>query len=103
MAGTDDSRSAGATRSDDELLALAKEHVGSQFGLSAQQAARLRGATKAEIEADAKAMRNELGLESLDEGDEHGERSDRDRDAAGRFAKPSTMNRLIRRASGRPA
>ena len=67
----DASQSAGtATRSDDEVLSLAKEHVGAHFGLSAAQSARLRGSTRAEIEADAKQMRRELGLEPLDDSDE---------------------------------
>ena len=58
MAQADDSRLAGGDRlgSDDELLALAKAHVGAAFGLNAAQAARLRGATKAEIESDARQM-----------------------------------------------
>ena len=81
----------------DELLGLAREHVGSAFGLSPEQSARLRGATKSEIEADAKAMRAELGLDPIEDGQQ------RERDESGRFAssESTAMNRLIREASGR--
>ena len=88
---------AGATRSDAELLAVAKEHIGAAFGLTPQQTTRLRGETRVEIEADAEAMREELGLEPLDDGQK------RDRDQSGRYAKDesTSMNQLIRKASGR--
>jgi hypothetical protein len=97
----DASGAAGATRHDDELLGIAREHIGSAYGLSAAQSSRLRGATRAEIETDAKQMRAELGLEPLDEHDGHGDRS---RDAGGRFAKSgggSEINQAIRQAAGR--
>jgi hypothetical protein len=84
----------------DELLGLAREHVGTAFGLTSEQSARLRGATKAEIEADAKAMRAELGLDPIDGGKQ------RERDEQGRFASNAssgTINSLIRRAAGRSA
>lgn len=85
--------------SDDELTALAREHIGLSFGLSAQQSARLRGSTRAEVESDAKQMRDELGLEPLDEH----ERADRHvRDQQGRFAPgDASMNARIRAAAGR--
>jgi hypothetical protein len=78
---------------DDELVAIAKTAIGAEFGLSAQQAARLRGVSAAELRDDAKAMRGELGL---DDGDgEHGQQ----RDERGRFT--GDMNQRIRQASGR--
>ena len=81
----------------DELLGLAREHVGTAFGLTSEQSARLRGGTKAEIEADAKAMRAELGLDPLDEGQQ------RERDEQVRFAssESAAMNKLIRQAAGK--
>ena len=95
MADADSRRSAGtAARSDDEVLALAREHVGAHFELSAAQSARLRGSTKSELEADAAAMRVELGLEPLDDGDE------RERDEQGRY-RGQSMNDVIRQAAGR--
>ena len=90
---------AGATRHDDELISVAREHIGAAFGLSAAQAARLRGTTRGEIESDAKAMCDELGLEPV------GEHDDRQRDQSGRFASGAPaegdMNTIIRAASGR--
>jgi hypothetical protein len=80
---------------DDELISLAKEHIGAAFGLSEAQSVRLRGSTRAEIEGDAKQMRDELGLEPL------GGHDDRGRDQQGRFASGTTMNERIRAASGR--
>ena len=101
MAEADQPSAGTATRSDEEVLALAKEHVGAHFGLSAAQSARLRGSTKSELEADARQMRSELGLEPLDDGD------GRVRDEHGRFVAGggggSMMNELIRRAAGRTA
>jgi hypothetical protein len=89
----DDSRS-GATRTDDELYAIARASIGATFGLSEAQSRRLHGATAAEIRADAKAMARELGLEV--------DNDDRGRDERGRFAESgSSMNALIRQASGR--
>jgi hypothetical protein len=92
MAGAEQPSAGTAARSDDEVLALAKEHVGAHFGLSAAQSARLRGATRAEIKADAKAMRAELGLEPLDD--------ERERDEQGRY-RGQSMNDVIRQAAGR--
>jgi hypothetical protein len=91
MAGAEQPSAGTAARSDDGVLALARERVGAHFGLSAAQSARLRGSTKAEIEADAKAMRGELGLPPLDE---------RERDEGGRYAS-GDMNARIRAAAGR--
>jgi hypothetical protein len=87
---------------DDELFAIARESIGARFELSPAQSARLRGTTRKELEAEARAMRRELQLPDLDEGAEHDERR---RDERGRFAsgEPSgaSMNVLIRRAAGR--
>jgi hypothetical protein len=78
---------------DDELLAVAKAAIGSEYELTPEQSRRLRGDTASELRADAKAMRGELGLPPLDKND---------RDERGRFAG-SSMNEIIRRASGRVA
>jgi hypothetical protein len=86
-----------------ELLGLAREHVGTTFGLTPEQSARLRGGTKAEIEADAKTMCRELGIKVDDDGHEQ----QRERDESGRFraksgeAESAAMNKLIRQAAGR--
>jgi hypothetical protein len=79
---------------DDELVSIAKPSIGAEYGLSEAQAKRLRGDSADEVRRDARAMRKELGLEPIDE-------QQRDRDQSGRYAKPSSMNRLIRQASGR--
>jgi hypothetical protein len=92
MTAADDSRSARAAGHDDELVGIAREAIGSRFGLTPAQSARLRGATRVEIEGDAKAMRSELGLTPLDE---------RTRDEGGRYARGDDMNSIIRAASGR--
>jgi hypothetical protein len=75
---------------DPELIDLAKRQVGQEYELSAEQSKRLRGATAAELRADAKAMRAELGRPVPD---------DRERDERGRFT--GSMNEIIRAASGR--
>jgi hypothetical protein len=83
---------------DDELVSIAKTAIGQEFGLSAAQAARLRGDNARALRHDAQEMRRELGLDPLD---------DRDRDQQGRFAakpKPTlgeSFNDLIRRTAGR--
>jgi hypothetical protein len=78
---------------DEELAQIARAAIAAEFGLTPEQARRLHGETAAEVRADAKAMRSELGLPNLD---------DRERDKRGRF-KGGTMNELIRQASGRSA
>jgi len=80
---------------DDELVSIARVAIGEQHGLTPQQSKRLRGDTAAELRADARAMRTELGLEPLDE---------RERDEHGRFRSAESgvdMNRRIREAAGR--
>jgi hypothetical protein len=58
----------------------------------------LRGSTVSALRDDAKQMRDELGLEPLDEHDDRG----RHRDQGGRFARGERdMNSIIRAASGR--
>lgn len=76
---------------DDELVQVAREAIGAHFGLSPQQAARLRGFTRSEIEADAATMCGELGLPVP---------GAQGRDGDGRFAG-GDMNRRIREAAGR--
>jgi hypothetical protein len=76
---------------DDELRDIARTALGAEYGLSPEQAQRLRGETAAELRADAKAMRAELGLAPVDE---------RERDEGGRFVG-GDMNARIRAASGR--
>jgi hypothetical protein len=83
---------------DDELLALARASIGAEVGLNEAQSRRLVGETAGEIRSDAKLMARELGLPV----------DDRLRDEAGRFRERnavddlhSSMNTLIRRASGR--
>jgi hypothetical protein len=80
-------------RVDDELLAVAREAIGAHYELSPAQAARLRGSTRSEIEADARLMRTELGLPPLED--------EQPRDEGGRFKGKSTMDRMIREAAGR--
>jgi hypothetical protein len=78
-----------------ELLDLAKSAVGAEHELTPEQSRRLCGQTAADLRADAKVMRRELGLPSLD---------DRPRDPGGRFAKTGgvyDINAAIRRAAGR--
>jgi hypothetical protein len=87
---------------DDELLSIARASIGAEHELTVEQSARLRGQTAAELRDDAKAMRRELGIPSLDE---------RPRDQGGRFAKTggiydkgspnAEMNARIRAATGR--
>ena len=78
---------------DNELLDVARVAIAAEFGLGAAQARRLRGETAAELRADAKAMRAELGLEPVDE---------RERDQQGRYASGERdMNSVIREAAGR--
>lgn len=80
---------------DDELVSIARTALGQEAGLTAEQSRRLRGETAAELRADAKAMRSELGLPPLDE---------RERDEQGRFRAAESgvdMNRMIRAAAGR--
>ena len=91
---------AGATRPDDEVLAIAKASIGAQYGLSDAQSRRLVGTTAAEIKADAKAMARELGI-AVDDDDDRA-RDDRARDDRGRYATTGrSMNAIIRQASGR--
>ena len=79
---------------DAEILDLAKAAVGSQFGLTAQQSARLRGDTAEALKADAKLMQTELGIHQVD---------DRERDGKGRYrgSESKQMNDAIRQAAGR--
>jgi hypothetical protein len=78
---------------DDELVTIARTAIGAEYGLTPEQARRLRGDTAGELRADAKAMRSELGMPALDE---------RARDRRGRFDSESAdMNRRIREALGR--
>jgi hypothetical protein len=80
---------------DSELIALAKTAVAEEFGLTAQQGARLRGDSADALRADARAMRLEFGLPAAD---------DRRRDQQGRgraSASDVDMNRRIREAAGR--
>jgi hypothetical protein len=76
---------------DDELVSIAREAIATRYGLSPQQARRLRGDTASALVEDAKLMRSELGLAPVDEGD---------RDERGRF-RPRSMNEAIRQAAGR--
>ena len=64
-----------------------------EYGLTPEQSKRLRGESASEVRADARAMRNELGLDPIDEGGQQ-------RDARGRYAGHS-MNDVIRQAAGR--
>jgi hypothetical protein len=79
---------------DDDLVQVGRIAIGKEFGLTAEQSRRLRGETVGEVRADAKAMRHELGLPSLDQ---------RDRDDRGRFAGSDNerVNQAIRAAAGR--
>jgi hypothetical protein len=77
-----------------DLAEIGRVSIGvNEYGLTERQAKRLRGESADEVRADAKQMRRELGLDD----DEH---DDRQRDGQGRYAGTS-MNRIIRRASGR--
>jgi hypothetical protein len=83
-----------------DLLDYVRSRVADEYGLTAAQGARLHGSTVTELRSDARAMRDELGLEPLADG--------ATRDERGRFRSTSDaagdgMNRFIRRASGRPA
>jgi hypothetical protein len=78
-----------------ELLDLAKTAVGHEHQLTPEQSRRLIGGDAKSLREDAKRMRAELGMPSLD---------DQPRDPAGRFARTGgvlDMNRAIRRAAGR--
>jgi hypothetical protein len=82
---------------DEELFSIAKTAIGAEHELTPQQSARLRGQTAKELRDDARAMRGELGMPSLD---------DRPRDQSGRFAasdssKNARVNDIIREAAGR--
>lgn len=83
---------------DAELREYVRLQVGLEHGLTEAQARRLKGATLAELRADAQEMRLELGLEPIGEGAAR-------RDDRGRFASAAAggvdMNRIIRAASGR--
>jgi hypothetical protein len=82
-----------------ELAGIGRLAIGQhEYGLTEAQARRLHGETADEVRADPKAMRRELGLPV----------DDRLRDEAGRFRERnpvddlhSSMNKLIRTASGR--
>jgi excisionase family DNA binding protein len=91
------SRIAGMADDELELIDYVRSRVAHEAGLSPAQGARLRGSTVAELRSDARAMRDELGLEPLDDD---GATS---RDGRGRFRKGDIvdMNRIIRDASGR--
>jgi hypothetical protein len=78
-----------------DLAEIGRVSIGvNEFGLSEAQSRRLRGSSADEVRADAKQMRKELGLPTLDE---------RKRDEEGRYARSggSDMNRIIREAAGR--
>jgi hypothetical protein len=78
-----------------ELLDLAKTAVGHEHQLTPEQSRRLIGSDAQSLRRDAKRMRAELGMPSLD---------DRPRDPAGRYARHGAVhdfNRIIRQATGR--
>jgi hypothetical protein len=87
---------------DEELFGIAKTAIGAEYELTAAQAARLHGETASDLRADAKAMRKELGMPSLED--------ERERDEQGRYRERSAvdslhahMNERIRAAVGRTA
>lgn len=90
-------RSMRAMADDAELLDYVRTKVADEYGLNESQGRRLRGATVRELRDDAKAMRDELGLEPIVEGEA--------RDERGRFRSTGDvgvdMNRAIRQAAGR--
>lgn len=94
MAAHDDA--ARATGHDD-LIEIARESIGAQYGLTSAQARRLAGSTADELRHDARAMAAELGIKVDDEQSDRG----RQRDGSGRFASGASMNERIRAASGR--
>jgi hypothetical protein len=79
---------------DDETLAYIRERVADEAGVPPEMAHRLHGANLAELRADARTLRAELGMPALE---------DAARDERGRFsaAAGGDMNRIIRAASGR--
>jgi hypothetical protein len=79
---------------DTETLSYLRTRIAQEAGLPEQHAHRLVGGSLAALRQDARKMRAELGMETLD---------DRERDEQGRFrsAAPMDMNALIRQASGR--
>jgi hypothetical protein len=80
---------------DDELLQYVKVAVARDHGLSDGQARRLTGQSLREIEADARRMRRELGLDPLDEP------QPRDRQGRYRGSEHAAINNALRAASGR--
>jgi hypothetical protein len=78
---------------DDETLAYLRVAVGHDYELTPEQSARLRGQGVTALREDARAMRRELQMPDLDEGQQR-------RDERGRFT-PSDFNRAIRQAAGR--
>jgi hypothetical protein len=78
---------------DAELYAIARASIGAEHELTAEQSARLRGQTAAELRDDARLMRVELGLDPAAD--------DRPRDQGGRYAKSGGINDMLRRAAGR--
>ena len=77
-----------------DLTEIGRVSIGvNEYGLTEQQAKRLRGESGDRVRADAKQMRVELGLEPIDE---------RERDEQGRYRTKSVdMNAAIRAAAGR--
>jgi hypothetical protein len=78
---------------DPELRALAQAHIADEYDLPAGARQRIRGDDLRSMRADAKLLREELGLRPLNE---------RGRDAGGRFSGAvADMNSAIRHAAGR--